>query len=141
MLDTMLHGYALAGVMTRATLKHQSCRIKTGHMSKFEPGTSGNPQGRPKGTGQAARLRQAIAGDLDDIISALVKQAKGGDVSAAKLLLDKCVPSVKPVEAPVTVHGLTEGTKTERADRLLALVESGEISADQYTVVGCSTRS
>jgi len=69
-------------------------------MSKFLPDQSGNPNGRPKGTGTIAKLREAIQDEIPEIIDALVAAAKSGDVSAAKILIDKVIPTLRPVNSP-----------------------------------------
>jgi hypothetical protein len=57
---------------------------------RFLPGNKGGP-GNPLGV-QVQRLRRALLdavteGDIVDVIRALVRSAKGGDVAAAKVVL------------------------------------------------------
>jgi len=96
---------------------------------KFAPGKSGNPRGRPRSTGQAAKLRRAIESDLPEILAAMVAAARGGDVAAAKLLLDRALPALKPVDTPIVLD-LGEGLTTA-ASAILAAVGGGSITPDQ----------
>ena len=57
----------------------------------WKPGQSGNPAGR-KASSVITRVRARIAKNLPPIIDKLVSLALAGDVAAAKLLLERCVP-------------------------------------------------
>ena len=65
---------------------------------RWKAGQSGNPAGRRPGAGDAARLRAAIAAHVPDIVMQLVAKAKGGDVAASRLLLERVVPPLRPAE-------------------------------------------
>lgn len=93
-------------------------------------GSSGNPAGRPRGSGLAGRLRKAIAAEADDVLAALVTKAKSGDVQAARALLDRVCPTLRPEALPVQVAGLNVGTLTERAQAALAAAGAGEVAVD-----------
>ena len=69
----------------------------------FKKGVSGNSKGRESGKKASAKLRKAIETEANDIIKVLVKQAKDGDIQAAKILLDKTVPSLKPQALPINI--------------------------------------
>ena len=69
----------------------------------FKKGVSGNSKGREPGKTASAKLRKAIETETNDIIKVLVKQAKDGDIQAAKILLDKTVPSLKPQALPINI--------------------------------------
>ena len=79
---------------------------------KFKPGESGNLNGRPKDKTPATLFRKSILDDMLEIINTLVKLAKGGDVAAAKVLLDRVCPSLKPQTMPISL--LVNGSLAEQ---------------------------
>ena len=95
----------------------------------FKKGKSGNPAGRPRGSGRADKLRRAIEGDLEGIIKAMVTAARDGDVSAAKLLLDRAIPALKPMDTPLSLP--TAGSLSETGAAILAAVGDGKATPDQ----------
>jgi len=68
---------------------------------RWKAGESGNPKGRTPGTGEVAKLRESIAAHLPEIIAQLVTRARDGDAQAARLLLERVLPALRPVELPV----------------------------------------
>lgn len=61
---------------------------------RFQPGVSGNPKGRARGSRNKATLllEKLIDGEGEGIIRAMIQAAVGGDVSAGRALLDRLVP-------------------------------------------------
>lgn len=62
--------------------------------TQFKPGQSGNPNGRPKKLPEIDDLLADVLGDEDgneakEILNALLKEAKKGNVRAAEVLLDR----------------------------------------------------
>jgi hypothetical protein len=97
---------------------------------QWAPGVSGNPRGRPAGTGEVGRLRAAIAESLPDILAALMAAAKAGDVQACRLLLDRVLPTAKPVDLPQK-FALPSSSLTDQGRAVLAAVAAGEIAPGQ----------
>ena len=96
----------------------------------WKPGQSGNPKGRPHGVGEVAKLRAAIAGNVPAILESLTTAALAGDVQAARLLLERALPPIKPVEQPQPLS-LPDGTLTVQGRAVLAAVAAGELAPGQ----------
>lgn len=98
--------------------------------TKWKPGQSGNPKGKPKGVGSVQKLREEIGEQIPAIINQLLAAAKNGDVQAARLLLERVLPPLKAVEqaSPLT---LPDGSLTEQGRAVLAAVGAGELAPGQ----------
>jgi hypothetical protein len=96
----------------------------------WKKGQSGNPAGRPPGRSPITKLRESLMGDVPDILVGLVAAAKAGDVQAARLILERVLPPVKPVEQPVEIN-LPDGTLTDQGRAVLDSVASGGLSPGQ----------
>lgn len=96
--------------------------------TKFKPGQSGNPAGRPKDKTPATLLRKSIADDMPDIVKTLVELAKGGDVQAAKVLLDRICPPLRPQALPVQIE--TGATLPETGGNVVTATLSGSVPPD-----------
>lgn len=99
--------------------------------TKWVPGQSGNPRGRKPGTGKVAKVRDAIGKAMPDILAAMVRRAKDGDPQAARLLMERTIPALKPLELPVTVAIPEAGGLVERAESILLATARGEIAPSQ----------
>lgn len=98
--------------------------------SQWKPGVSGNPKGRPKGQGPFAAVREEIAGHMPAIIKRLAEQAKEGDVAAARLLMERIYPALKPVEVPVALE-LPGASLSDDGRAVLAAVANGSVAPTQ----------
>lgn len=86
--------------------------------------------GRPKGSSNNRhnKLREILISQAEPLLEQLIILAKEGDLQALKLCIDKILPSMKPVEAPVHVSTDDTATLAERAEKVLLAALSGDIS-------------
>ncbi len=96
----------------------------------WKPGQSGNPKGRPPGTGEVAKMRAAIAQRVPELLAAMMARALEGDVGAARLLLERAIAPLKATEQPQALT-LPDGTLTEQGRAVLAAVAAGELAPGQ----------
>jgi len=91
----------------------------------FQSGQSGNPAGRPKGSinKQLAMLRQAV----EQVLPLVVERALAGDADAQKLILERGLPKLKPVDAPVEFT-LPEAGETSPERAVLQQAAEGVLS-------------
>ena len=95
----------------------------------FKKGESGNPAGRKPGSVNQAKLRALIAKDIPDIVAALTRKAKDGDIQASKLLLDRVFPSLKAVDTPAPVN--MPPTLEAAPAALMQALAAGTVTPDQ----------
>ena len=62
------------------------------------------------------------------IINTLVDLAKGGDVQAAKVLLDRVCPTLKPQAMPISLP--VNGSLAEQGGEIIKATMSGQIPPD-----------
>lgn len=96
----------------------------------WQPGQSGNPAGKPKGSGEVQKLRAAIAKHVPEIVNQLVDAAKGGDIQAARLLLERTLPPLRPMDQPQQ-FALPDGSFTDKAKAVLDAISSGDLPTAQ----------
>jgi hypothetical protein len=96
----------------------------------WQPGQSGNPKGRPPGTGDVALIRTAIAQRMPELIDILVSRALSGDVAAARLLLERTVAPLKASEAPQAIR-LPNASLSDQGRAVVACVAAGELPVGQ----------
>lgn len=94
----------------------------------FKKGHSGNPAGRKPGSGVCGDLRKAIEADAANIVNSLILQAKGGDIQAAKVLLDRIMPPLKSQAMPVSIP--VGQTLPETGNNVVVATMDGEVPPD-----------
>ena len=94
----------------------------------WKQGQSGNPKGRPRKSQKTmAQLRSQISEHLPDVIEVLAYAAKDGDVQAARILVERCVPSMRALDQNINVNDSVRGISDEE---LLSLMNEFELGTE-----------
>lgn len=96
--------------------------------TQFKPGQSGNPGGRPAGSGNEIRAQLTEA--WEEIKPVLLKKALDGDMAAIRIVAERVCPPIRASEAASPLR-LPGGSLTERASAVLEALGEGEINPAQ----------
>lgn len=97
----------------------------------FQKGQSGNPAGKPKGARSKATMlaEKLMQGDAKEVVEAVLKAAKGGDMTAARIILDRIAPARRdnPVTFELPKIETAQDASTAMAS-ILSAVAAGEVT-------------
>ena len=94
----------------------------------WKQGESGNPNGRPRKSQRSmAQLRSQISEHLPDVIEVLANAAKEGDVQAARILVERCVPSMRALDQNINVN---DSVRSISDEELLSLMNEFELGTE-----------
>ena len=105
---------------------------------KFEPGQSGNPKGRPKGSRNKSTLaREKIEQGIAAVLDVVQQQALAGDRASQRLLLELVVPRAKH---PTVSFDLPEKIDTpealaEASTEIVRQIADGNIPPEQARIL------
>ena len=74
-----------------------------------------------------AQLRTQISEHLPDVIEVLADAAKEGDVQAARILVERCIPSMRALDQNINVNESVRGISDEE---LLNLINEFELGTE-----------
>lgn len=104
----------------------------------FEPGKSGNPSGRPKGSrNETTRIVEALLdGEAEELTRAAIEKAKAGDVPALRMCLERLSPPRKDAPISIELPPIATVADAQAASAaILTAVASGEISPGEGSAV------
>ena len=116
--------------------------------TKFKKGRSGNPNGRPKGARNKTTLavEAMLDGEHEAITRKAIEMAKGGDISAIRICLDRLAPARKDRHIEFALPKMQKASDAaEAAAAIVAAVSVGELTpseAGELTkIVECYART
>lgn len=106
---------------------------------RFQPGQSGNPAGKPKGARHKTTVlaEKLMQDDAEAIVKKVVEAARGGDLVAARLVLDRIAPARR--DGPVRFELPKIETAAEASKAMGAVLEAvaaGDITPGEASEVG-----
>lgn len=101
------------------------------HPTRFKPGQSGNPNGRPKGSRNMTTiaLEALLDGQGQALTQKAIDLALTGDMTALRICLDRIFPPRKDRPVTFEIPAITgPGDAAKVTSSILAAVASGEIT-------------
>jgi len=96
--------------------------------NKFQPGESGNPDGRPVGSkDKRTQYRELFEPHADALIQKVINLALDGDTTCLKMCIDRIVSPFRSKNATVILDDI-EGTLTEKGEKIINAMGKGELS-------------
>lgn len=104
----------------------------------FKPGQSGNIRGKPAGTRSKSTqlLLAMMEGGAEQITQAVIDAARGGDLMAAKIILDRLMPPAKerPIQVDLPSTATVEGVAAAQNAILQAVADGHLLPGEGQTL-------
>jgi hypothetical protein len=94
----------------------------------FKKGVSGNPSGRQKT--EHVILRQKLAAHGEEVAMVVIQAALQGDIQAAKIILERLCPPLKPSAGTVTISLPDNPSIADTARAIIEHAAEGKIAPD-----------
>ena len=111
---------------------------KQGNDTRFKPGKSGNPAGRPQGSRHKTTLavQALLDGEAEMLTRKCIQKALEGDLTALKLCLDRIIPVVKERPIMLDIPNTDTAKGIEQANEVvLGAVSNGKLTPTEGAVL------
>jgi hypothetical protein len=111
---------------------------RRGRGRPFQVGQSGNPKGKPPGARHRITMlaEKLMADDTETVVRAVVDAAKGGDMTAARLILDRIAPPRKGSPVSFKLPAIkTAADVTKALSAVAASMASGDLTPEEANAV------
>ena len=99
---------------------------------KFQPGQSGNPKGRNKGSlNKYTKLIKLLEPHAEILINKTVELALNGDTRALSLCIERLIPKAKEDPIKIVIPKLGGLTKEQIAKKIINLLSGQELSISE----------
>ena len=126
-------------IVDPAELEANKNRKELSKSTQFRKGTSGNPEGRPKGSRNKSTLavEALLDGEAEALTRKIIEMAKGGNLAALKFCAERLIPirRSRPVSFELPDTSTTEGVLAAH-DALLSAVATGELTPEEGETIG-----
>jgi hypothetical protein len=106
---------------------------------RFQKGQSGNPAGKPRGARHATTVlaEKLMHDDAEEVVKAVISAAKGGDMPAARLILERIAPARKdrPINFDMPAIGAVADLP-KATNAIIEAVSKGEITPSEASELG-----
>jgi hypothetical protein len=105
----------------------------------FQKGRSGNPAGKPRGARHRITVlaETLLAKDAGNVVRVVVDAAKGGDMAACRLVLDRVLPPRKGRPVRFSLPPIaTAADLVSALGAVLGGVAGGELTPDEAAAIG-----
>jgi Family of unknown function (DUF5681) len=104
----------------------------------FAKGQSGNPRGKPPGTRHAITVlaEELMAGDAEGVVRKVIEAAMAGDMTAARLILDRIAPPRRGRPVAIDLPAVTNTVAvTSALGAVIAGLGDGILTPDEAVAV------
>jgi hypothetical protein len=108
------------------------------HAGRWQPGQSGNWAGKPKGARNKASVlaEKLMAEDAEGVVNTVLMAARGGDMTAARIVLDRICPARRDNPVSFELPAIeTAGDASRAMDALLKAVADGAVTPGEGEAV------